>query len=415
MRKPSTLLAVVLWLATANGYILPSTERFQQRTPLFQKPQTPPRTVVIDTLQLLPFYFPVKIASSSVVKGKRSGVRLNPVLEQNPFESLQARQREKQHDTVTEPLGRDLPMSSDASTTTMSMAQQQQRQQDQEDRRQAFFVASSAALAGFTDVLVLARHGCFVNMMTGTLLKMTTALANLSILEALVQASVVVSYMAGLRLFAQWKNDPTNKDVKLAPLRLVAPLVLGLFGMADVLTRGGSVGHARLVQVPLLAMGLAVVNAAAAHATGNTIFFAMTGHLTKLTNHGWPRNNNKNPSEADPKVLPTSQSILANFLGGALLAAVGLKLQQEHRMALVLPPLCTSLGLLYGALFAWYAPPPIMATLLFHKKKLQLVGRLKMATLRQRIRYALVASARRPTVANMLSPHNGTSTLATGF
>jgi Protein of unknown function (DUF1275) len=434
MRKQqSTLLAVVLWLGTANGYI-PSTDRLQQHTPLFQKPQTRPRTVVIDTLQLLPFYFPVKVASSSSgIKGE-SVVRLNPVLEKNPFESLQAARhlKKQQQQHVTEPFATQpgeawqqsnrmglppspLSSSCDASTTISSMAAQR-RQQDQEDRRQAFFVSSSAALAGFTDVLVLARHGCFVNMMTGTLLKMITAIANLSIMGALVQASVVLCYMAGLRLFAkikekQTKDDPEN--AKMAPLRLVAPLVLGLFGLADLLTRGAVGNASKLIQVPLLAMGFAVINSAAAHATGNTIFFAMTGHLTKLT-HSLPLRQ----QAEDNKVIQTSKSIMAYFLGGALLAAVGLRLQHRMAIAGMMPPLCTSLGLLYAGLFAWYAPPKNIMTTLLPMKKLQLLGRLKMVTLSQRIRYTIETSTRRPTlvtVANMLSPNNSTTTLASGF
>ncbi|CAB9503191.1 expressed unknown protein [Seminavis robusta] len=222
-----------------------------------------------------------------------------------------------------------------------------QRGREKEEGRQALFESASAFLAGFTDVLCLAQYGCFVNMMTGTLLKMTTAMANFQTVEALVHALFVGSYMAGVSLF-DWVKTSNDDDDKAA-LRWVAPIVLALFATADCVARQWA--GPKLLQVPFLAMGFGVINTAASHATGNTIFFAMTGHLTKLTTG--LRNTKQ---QADNAVMARSKSILRHFLMGGLVAAVLSRERLFLSSAVMLPPLCTSLGLLYAALFAWYAP-----------------------------------------------------------
>ena len=255
---------------------------------------------------------------------------------------------------------------------------QAEHRKNQRERRQHYFISSSAALAGFTDVLCLSKYGCFVNMMTGNILKATTALVeshNLSFRQIArngdiwIPASFVVSYMLGVIIFGQLQDFASRKildrdgdddeEQKLAPLRVVAPLVAVLFLGADRLALGHTAQKA--IQVPLLAMGFGIINCAAAQATASTIFFAMTGHLTKITN-SMRQHTFSNQKVWDPDAATvTSIRVLKGFTCGAILAAIIIRCSNH------LLPVCTVLGLLYASLFAWYTrTAPVAATKIYN-------------------------------------------------
>lgn len=200
-------------------------------------------------------------------------------------------------------------------------------------------------------------------MMTGNMLKATTAFASNS--DIWVPASFVLSYMVGAIIFNQLQDwtrsklrDPDEDDEEnvLAPMRYVAPLVAVLFLGANLLEAGRAAQKA--LQVPLLAMGFGVVNCAAAQATGNTIFFAMTGNLTKITNY-LCQFAKQRVWDSDAATV-TSLKILRGFLGGAVATAVIL------RYGNVLPHIFSILGLLYASLFAWYTYTPSMMATTIH-------------------------------------------------
>ena len=283
--------------------------------------------------------------------------------------------------------------------------------QAQQQGKQAAFVSTSAALAGFTDVLVLTKYGCFVNMMTGNLLKMTTAAVNGQAVEAVLNGCFVVCYMSGVLAFTQLKQhllsatrlqqqqqqqqrqDNDGDEQGLAPLRLVAPIIALLFVSADLLLAAPFAANSvatpllrKALQVPFLAAGFGLINSAAGHATGGTIFFALTAHLTKLTNHLFEQATSPRRQTVMDAATHKSMTILFNFLGGAMVAGIMLKRN------LTILPVCTTLGLAYAALYAWYAPP-VMSTRV--GQKAQHVAR--------RIRYSFIPKRRQPALVPVVS------------
>jgi uncharacterized membrane protein YoaK (UPF0700 family) len=321
-------------------------------------------------------YIPSTHKSYRSVPPKQT-VKLEPVLQKNPL-SVEQRQ-EKVSITPEADLGQFAPVES--SVTPLPVEHVAQKKQDaavavvvaaaeppiklptKQDLKQPLFVASSAALAGFTDVLCLAQFSCFVNMMTGNILKMITAVVNSQRPEAMIQASFVLCYALGVSIFTQMKQRVAfQEEEPLAPLRFMAPLVAVLFVSADLLVLGcgggRSIVSAKALQVPFLAMGFGVVNSAAGHATGGTVFFALTGHLTKMTNTLNDVLALRSSFRSIDVATKKSVSVVSSFMGGALVAAI---LRQRILPFMVarnlwVPPLCTSLGLMYAALFAWYAP-----------------------------------------------------------
>lgn len=264
--------------------------------------------------------------SRTVQGSSNARIRLEPVFKRNPLEKH--KQLQQQVPKKSSPA----PQSTDAD--------QLRRQGD--DRRQAFFVSAIAALTGFSDILCLANYRCFVNMITGNLLKLTSAVANFQVREALFNGIVVFSYLSGVAIFSQIKNRFEGEE---EALRFVAPIVASFFIGADILA--WYLGCAKAVQVCLLASGFAVINTAAASASQQTIYFAMTGHLTKIT-------NSLATGSAFDATTKKSANIVLFFGCGALLAGLLLARGSMGRGVTGMVP--TLLGVLYGALFSWYAP-----------------------------------------------------------
>lgn len=323
---------------------------------------------------------------SPLFLNSQNRVQLTSILEKNPLEKYHRQNAVAKTTKESQP-----PTGQHQNNHQQEQEQNQQKQQ----RRQSCFITGSAALAGFTDVLCLAKYGCFVNMMTGNMLKLTTALANsksLSITQVVssqdvwLPASFILSYMIGIILFGQIQETTRNAissninnsdeataaaeaKAVLVPLRFVAPIVALLFLGADVLAGGaGAVANSaaqKAIQVPLLAMGFGLINGAAGHASDNTIFFAMTGHLTKATHciRKWMLTATATKSQAGvwnpDAATKKSLKILRSFLGGALTAALMLRVGSTGSMSRFFPPVCSTLGLLYASLFAWYAPPQL--------------------------------------------------------
>jgi uncharacterized membrane protein YoaK (UPF0700 family) len=320
-------------------------------------------------------------------------IRLEPVLEKNPLLQLQQELRQQKEEATTVPSPVEASVDDkDAMAQAATAAAATVR----EEQKQTLFVKSSAALSGFTDALCLAQYGCFVNMMTGNCLKLMNSVVNAQIHEGLISTLFLVSYMGGSMGFVHLKHvfaDASRED-KDAPVRLVAPIVALLFVGADILARRTAVTSAvaiKAVQVPFLAAGFGLVNGAAGHVSGGTIFFALTGHLTKITNYCHECMNRKHWQLLDSATVK-SMNVLTHFMGGALVGGMLLK----HSSRATSLPVCTILGLLYGTLYAWYAPVTPLA-----RQWAAQMGRTTVHVAR-RVKYAFAASRRQPALVPIL-------------
>ena len=138
---------------------------------------------------------------------------------------------------------------------------------------------------------------------------------------------------------------------------LVAPIVALIFAAADNMSRLSS-NHGlilKLLQAPLLAVGFGLVNTASSLATGGTVLFAMTGHLSKVATALQKGQVPRTWDDTTRKAI----RVLFSFMSGAFLSTLYNQHYQqiEPLVKLPLPPFCTSVGLLYAALFLWYEMP----------------------------------------------------------
>jgi uncharacterized membrane protein YoaK (UPF0700 family) len=105
----------------------------------------------------------------------------------------------------------------------------------------------------------------------------------------------------------------------------------------------------------LLAAGFGLVNTASSLATGGTVLFAMTGHLSKVATALQKGQLPRTWDDATRKAI----HVLFSFMGGVFLSTLYNQYYHpiEPLLKLSLPPFCTSVGLLYAALFLWYEMP----------------------------------------------------------
>ena len=143
--------------------------------------------------------------------------------------------------------------------------------------RRARLITGFAFFSGWMDVACFLRFDSYANMMTGNLIRLATAIAELKRAETLFFATVLLHYMSGISLFrlAQvrlaWRGPS-------AACSLLAPLVAILYVAVDVCDRLGVTSR-----LPMLSLALAsgVINAAAAETTGSVICM-VTGHCQKV-------------------------------------------------------------------------------------------------------------------------------------
>jgi len=232
---------------------------------------------------------------------------------------------------------------------------------------QTKFVVSLMGLAGFVEGFCIRRHGCFPNLMTGTILKATEAFGNWNLSAASIQASMVCCYIGGGYIFSRWnKTAPTKRnphEQKKASLKAISVLSGLMLLLSDFV---GGLTPLKSFKLPLLAAAFGIINAGTVD-VGAGVTYAMTGHVTKL-GQGLATGNlakNKDPS-ATPKAHRTSAqglvvfsaaALVANLLCGVLettgTATTTLPLRVS-KIVLEKLPLGASVIVAYAWLFRWY-------------------------------------------------------------
>ena len=232
--------------------------------------------------------------------------------------------------------------------------------------KKAMFVSSMAFITGFVDVICYRRYGCFVNMMTGNTIRFATALAESRLKDAFFYVSLISSYAIGVGMFRvmdlKMRHGNDTKMTGESPLQIlttVAPVVAVLFVLADAVSHFFANNR---IHAPLLSMGFGLTNAATADATGGTILYAMTGHITKAAHSFvdyWMLSK--------PKALKSVRShsrIVTCFAAGIFLSIKASQYVLPITQGLKIP-MATTAGTLFCMLFLWYGStpksfPPIM-------------------------------------------------------
>mmetsp|Transcript_23298 Transcript_23298/g.50943 ORF Transcript_23298/g.50943 Transcript_23298/m.50943 type:complete len:534 (+) Transcript_23298:752-2353(+) len=255
------------------------------------------------------------------------------------------------------------------------------------------FVWSLMGMAGFVEGLCIRRHGCFPNLMTGTVLKLAEAVAGSNAPSAAFCAAMMASYTAGGSVYALWKDTNTNdndndNNKRRRNLEGVSVLSALFFVLSDVAasvlaatTSPATAATAtKLVRFPLLATAFGILNAGTMDA-GAGVTNAMTGHITKIGQglvRSSGRNNSGNhndntSSPAPPPAHATSARGLVVFWAAAVLSnlccglleqgAGGVGVAASSNVVAVVAggvwlvqrlPLGTTLAIAYGSLIRWY-------------------------------------------------------------
>ena len=154
------------------------------------------------------------------------------------------------------------------------------RQQPSQAHVQRSFVVSLMALAGFVEGFCIRKHGCFPNLMTGTILKVAEAVGSWNFSGAGIHVSMIACYIAGGYFFSKWKSnnkDITKNKIEQTKCALTAVSVLSsLFLISSDLFTG-----IPLLKLPLLAAGFGVINSGTVD-VGAGVTFALTGHVNKI-------------------------------------------------------------------------------------------------------------------------------------
>lgn len=188
-------------------------------------------------------------------------------------------------------------------------------------------VAAFAFLAGWVEMVVHVEFNCFLNMMTGMLLKTCIFASKSCWVDALFFLSMMFSYLTGFQISRYFhmdssislsspkvfcNDDATSCMVMTPQWRVAALFALFFFGGADLLyhwrsTRWG-VWH-------LVTAGSGVVNYAALQETG-AITWMMTGHVQTLSNLIGDFVKNRGTRGLSMDKYVTSLGILVAFVCG---------------------------------------------------------------------------------------------------
>lgn len=219
--------------------------------------------------------------------------------------------------------------------------------------RKTIFVASMAFVTGCVDTVCYRRYKCFVNMMTGNVIKFSTALAESRWEDAVFHSSLILSYVTGVGMFRaldiKIRHGSKDKESPGQLLTMVAPLILVLFMLADVVSH--YISNPRL-HAPLLSIGFGIMNAASADATGGTILYAVTGHINRMGKtivDYWMLSKLK-----CFKSFKSHLRIVCSFAAGI---ALSVKAAQLMAFTSVQPPMATTAGIMFAALFFWFGYP----------------------------------------------------------
>lgn len=162
-------------------------------------------------------------------------------------------------------------------TTSVTAAAEAIRQQQQQPLlSQEVLVSTFAFLNGISDVICQKRHGCYANLMTGNLIQLCSSIAEGQAEQALKVASLLLSFMAGVGL----RQRLGSSVVATTALPWIA---VPLLCASEVCFRMTSNMNTHIT-IMLLALAGGLVNSFASKETGNTVVFAVTGHLTRLGN-----------------------------------------------------------------------------------------------------------------------------------
>ena len=233
---------------------------------------------------------------------------------------------------------------------------------------QKTFVVSLMGLAGFIEGFCIRRHGCFPNLMTGTILKVAEAVANWNLSTTCLHASMVGCYIGGGFLFSQLKqstlanaaNKNKSKHEQKESSLLTISILSGLFFLLSDMTDGVS----SALKLPLLAVGFGIINAGTVD-VGAGVTYAMTGHVTKIGQGlatGGLAKGSEDPSATSAKGVAVffGAAMAANLVCGFLeqttsaSANVALLPLRMARTVLQRLPLGTTVAVAYAWLFRWY-------------------------------------------------------------
>ncbi|GKY92039.1 hypothetical protein MPSEU_000175500 [Mayamaea pseudoterrestris] len=264
------------------------------------------------------------------------------------------------------------PIQQDDPTDAIYEELQEQARLKRQQRRDTTFIVMLAALCGSMDGLFMHHYQVYANMMTGNVMKFAAALANAQWNDACKFSSMIAFYTVGCsiwRVIRDGKETTVNKDLQSAvaaatrapssddktqKLRRIVPTTFTLFALADVLSHADS----RLF-LPIMATAFGLVNTATVECIG-VVTNAATGHVSKIGvglggylivgAHG--------------NVPSQNVGYLATFATSMLLTT---KLYQWTihsnnvlpwmRLQKMLPPLGSTLGLLYAGALLWYTKP----------------------------------------------------------
>lgn len=219
---------------------------------------------------------------------------------------------------------------------------------DDRASRTASLIALMGILTGLTGVLCYRRFNCFLHMMTGCTFRAATSLVEGSWINAAVDISIILSFIAGTGCF---RLVEIKQEQKKFPLPLaVAVSSSAAFCLSDVFyCNFKSTRILSRLACPLMAFGFGIMNAFSSTVLG-VVTSAATGHYTKI-GLGCAeaallgQNNNSQ----------TSQLYLKAFISSVLFVSILCRQFTTRWTGLVLPPLGCTLALLYSALFAWYS------------------------------------------------------------
>jgi len=220
------------------------------------------------------------------------------------------------------------------------------------------FVISLMGIAGFVEGFCLRRHGCFPNLMTGTILKVAEAVGNLNFSTASIHTSMIASYIVGGYIFSRWKNTSPELSNKREQTRASLGAISALSGvfllLSDIL---GGIPMLRGLKLPLLTAAFGIINAGTVD-VGAGVTFALTGHVNKfgqgLATGAFAKP--KDPSKTS--ACRTSTQGMISFWVAALVAnlACGVLESSGGPLKVVLEkmPLGTTLLVAYATLFRWH-------------------------------------------------------------
>ena len=192
------------------------------------------------------------------------------------------------------------------------------------------FMSANAFLMGVADVVCFKRYGFFATMMTGNVIRSSTALVEGNWRRAAKHGSMVVGYSLGAALFRVIdilvKRRRRGEDKELisgkhgSSASVAAPVGAGLLILAEYLNCVSSTNGLYLnLHLPILSLSFGLMNSASMDVFGS-ITNAMTGHVGNIGKGIadriiWKLEGSQRKKKSSGKTR-ISTSILAGFMAG---------------------------------------------------------------------------------------------------